>query len=136
MNRLFTNNPAVRDAYPGTAHYIGGTVSDVFIAVRDAVHTGARILSHPLSGIKPWESPYKSIAVSLPPAAETKTTLHYPSLQLIEDALRRVSPCGQISRKREASGTDESLREDYRIIDLDLIKCAQEGLSCPISTTF
>ncbi|MCL2605175.1 MAG: GrdX family protein [Defluviitaleaceae bacterium] len=131
---IYTNNPAVRDRYASLVRFIGGDASAVFTAVRDAVHLGARIISHPLSGsVKPWESPYKSpyksVAVSLPAgSADNRSAVDFQSLRVIEDAMRFPSEI------RGVFNTDESTREDYRIIDLDLITNALEGNICPTST--
>ncbi|MCL2188943.1 MAG: GrdX family protein [Defluviitaleaceae bacterium] len=111
--QIFTNNPAVRAAYPDTVYWVDGAVADVFTAVRDAVHTGAKVLSHPLSGsIKPWQSPYKSIAVSRSAGA-----LCFGSLQRIESAIAALNKGTQA-----VSALSESVLEDFQIIDLDLIK--------------
>ncbi|MCL2501075.1 MAG: GrdX family protein [Defluviitaleaceae bacterium] len=127
---IYTNNPAVRDRYASLARFIGGDASAVFTAVRDAVHLGARIVSHPLSGsVKPWESPYKSVAISLPAgSADNRSAVDFQSLRMIEDAMRYPSEI------RDVFNADESTREDYRIIDLDLITNALEGNICPTST--
>jgi len=117
--RIFTNNPAVEAAYPDLASNIEGGVSAVFFAVRDAVHKGVQVLSHPLSGsIAPGESPYKSVVVS----AEAGE-LDFASLQLIENAISMLN-----SQGAKPMPTDASTQEDYRIIDLDLINSAMYAL--------
>jgi len=92
---------------------ISGNVMDVFIAVRNAVHKGARIISHPLSGsIKPNDSPYKSIVITV-----STGKLDVKSLNIIEDA---ISVLSRLTIKNR--DYDESVLEDFRIIDLDIIK--------------
>jgi len=109
---LITNNTAVVAKYPMHTRFIKGSVSDVFCAVRDEIHKGATLISHPLSGsIKPNESPYKSIAI-----APTTGPLEYKSLCTIEDAISTLARLPD--RQRSYS---ESVLEDFRIIDLDLI---------------
>jgi hypothetical protein len=125
--RIFTNNPSVRDAYPDATLFVEGGVCGVFTAVRDAVHKGARLISHPLSGgVKPWQSPYKSVA-ALVPEVLTGPALDYASLRMVEDA---VALC------RGDCNADESLLADYRMIDLDLINNALEEDACPKYTTY
>jgi hypothetical protein len=127
--RIFTNNPAVQDAYPHLARYMEGGVPAVFTALRDAVHKGARFVTYPLSGsVKPWESPYKSVAVWVKGDLHENRVPDFTSLQLIEDAMRYVSTSAQFVPKW-IRNADESLWEDYRIIDLDLIKNALEANS-------
>ena len=112
---IVTNNHAVADKYPELSEYINGSVSDIFIAVRDAVHKGAQVISHPLSGsIKPNESPYKSVVITA-----STGPLDFKSLNTIEDAiavLARLSDRGRIY--------NESSLDDFRIIDLDLVNSA------------
>jgi len=118
MERLemITNNPDVRDAYGTLALYVSGGVRDVFVAVRDRVHAGARVLSHPLSGsVKPWESPYKSVVISSQQGA-----LDFASLQLIEGALEKLAA-------HTKPPLDASLLADFRIIDLDLMRSAMQS---------
>jgi len=112
MHVILTNNPDVATAYPGLARYHESTVMGVFTATRDAIHGGALLISHPLSGsIKPTESPYKSVIIS-----QKKGSLHYKSLQIIEDA---ISLLARLPGKNYTY--DESILKDFRIIDLDLI---------------
>ena len=112
---IITNNPDVRDAYVALARFIPGGVREVFVAVRDRVHGGAKVLSHPLSGsIKPWESPYKSVVISA-----TNGALDFASLQLIENAMEKLR-----SHAVAAPPTNESILADFRIIDLDLMRSA------------
>jgi hypothetical protein len=121
MERLliFTNNPKVNEAYPDFARYIDGGICAIYTAVRDAVHQNARIVSHPQSGsFDPRENPYKSIALT------QSGKLDFPSLHMIENAIHTLADCGGIFQKFDS---DESVWEDYRIIDLDLIKNAMEA---------
>ena len=115
MQVIITNNPEVAVKYPMESQFYEACVGDIFKIVRDAVHKGGRIISHPLSGsIKPNDTPYKSVVI----ARETGP-LDYKSLQIIEDAinvLRRL-PVKQ-------RGYDESLLQDFRIIDMDHVKSA------------
>lgn len=128
--RIFTNNPDVRARYGAAARWVDGGVREVFCAVRDAVHMGAQVLSHPLSGsVKPWESPYKSVAVCTAGAANGRgAALHFQSLQLIEDAIAKLA-----SALPTAYAINELLAADFRIIDLELIK---GDFTCPSCTIF
>ena len=100
------------EKYPQLSRFVEGDVSAVFTAVRDAIHKGARLVSHPLSGsIKPNVSPYKSIAVET-----IGGSLHYDSLRAIEDAIAALKRLGVKNR----FFTEEVL-EDFRVIDLDII---------------
>ena len=112
---IITNNPAVATMYPELSSYVECSVYDVFAAVRDAVHRGARVVSHPLSGsIKPNESPYKSVVIT-----DATGPLDFKSLQAIEDA---ISMLARLPDKKYIY--DESVLDDFRIIDLDLVNSA------------
>jgi len=98
------------------SRFIEGGVHDVFTAVRDAIHKGAQVISHPLSGsIKPNESPYKSIAITVDTGK-----LDLKSLKIIEDAMSVTARLPDRGRCY-----DESVLDDFRIIDLDLISSAK-----------
>ena len=112
---ILTNNPDLAAMYPDIASYREGSVLNIFEAVRDAVHKGARLISHPLSGsIKPNQTPYKSIVIS----AENGP-LAFKSLQIIEDA---ISVLGRLAENRREY--DESVLADFRIIDIDHMQSA------------
>ena len=116
---IYTNNPAVLQKYPQLATEISGGVGDVFTAVRNAVHRGAVLISHPLSGsIKPNESPYKSVM-----ASTAIGPLHTDSLSLIEGAaavLKKMPP--------KHRSYPETVLEDFAVIDLDLMNSALASL--------
>ena len=112
---IITNNPAVAARFLELSQYNNCSVADIFTAVRDAVHKGAQIISHPLSGsIKPNISPYKSIIIT---SATGKLDLK--SLQIIEDAITTLKKLPTINFNQ-----NECTNEDFRIIDLDLINSA------------
>lgn len=116
---IMTNNPDVRDAYPEVSAYAGYTVEALFKAVRDAVHLGAELISHPLSGsIKPNESPYKSVMVSL-----RRGPLDEASCAMIEDAIATLA---KLPEKPHAY--TERMMADFRVIDLDLMQSAMASL--------
>ena len=115
MLMTFSNNPDVAREFPSSCKYLETDVMGIFNAVRDAVHTGARLISHPLSGsVKPNESPYKSVVVDV-----VKEPLDFKSLQIIEDAITTLKKLPL--KNREYSG---QVLEDFRVIDLDLIMSA------------
>ncbi|MEL7609302.1 MAG: GrdX family protein [Bacillota bacterium] len=119
--RILTNNPAVKEAFPGVTELYDATVEGIFKLGRDAIHFGARLINHPLSGsVKPNESPYKSLVLSIKPAP-----LHADSLSHIEGALQVLAKLGIKNREYP-----ERALEDFRLIDLDLIQSAIQALPC------
>ena len=104
---LITNNPAADGKYSGsveTVYLAGADLASVLRKVRDMVHEGHALLTHPLSGsVKPGQTCYKSVAVT-----REKGALDEESLEIIESSI----------------AVAEKLLEDYRLIDLDLISGA------------
>lgn len=91
---------------------------DVLTSVRDLIHKGHILLTHPLMGsIKPNETPYKTVVVSV----RTQEEIDFNSLMLIENSI-------ETSRKflinKPIRKWSESVLEDFRVIDFDLIKNA------------
>ena len=112
---IITNNPAVEGIYPEFAKLYETDVLGIFTIVRDMVHRGLKVLSHPLCGsIKPWETPYKSILVS-----SSHGNLDFESLKYIENAIDAMKNRGFGSRAYSAE-----VLEDFSLIDLDIINSA------------
>ncbi|MCL1796524.1 MAG: GrdX family protein [Clostridia bacterium] len=113
---ILTNNGAVCEAFPEMTEAVAGGVEDVFIAVRDAVHLGALLISHPLAGsVKPNETPYKSVMLR-----RSANAVDFRSLGYIEDAIAALRGMP----KRASAITEQALR-DYALIDLDLMRSAR-----------
>ncbi len=84
--------------------------------VRDKVQLNYHLLTHPLSGsIKPNETPYKSIAI------KKERELDFLSLELISNAIEVYK---KLQKDLKTPFWTESILEDFRVIDLDLIKNA------------
>lgn len=118
VERIVTNNPAVKSAYEmrRTIDFVSGSYFDVLLRVRDLVHTGSIILTHPLSGsVKPNETPFKSIVLA------KGQSLDLDSLRLIEDAIVVVRGLLKDEIKRMH---DPALLPDFQAIDLTLLRSA------------
>ena len=117
--RILTNNPLAAQKYPQAATLLECGVQGIFTAARDEIHLGAIIINHPLSGsVKPNESPYKSLVLSL-----RKDGLDEFSAQLIEGAM-------EVLRKMPVRERvlPKGVLEDFRVIDLDLLDSAMSAL--------
>ncbi len=79
-----TNNPKIANRFQQIkVDYREGSIIDLLVRVRNYVHRGHCLLTHPLSGsLKPGRIPYKTVALSAAPA-----TLDLASLQHIENAM-------------------------------------------------
>ncbi|MGI6685123.1 MAG: GrdX family protein [Bacillota bacterium] len=116
---IVSNNPLVWVKYPGCVK-IEGTYKEVLIKVRDLIHQGNSLISHPLSGsIKPNETPYKSVLLKV-----GKGGLDYQSLLLIESAIEVADKFYSYRR----NWSDQVIR-DFQVIDEDLLDSALEALA-------
>lgn len=117
---IVSNNPSVTEKYPSVG--VGGDIEAVFRAVRDLVHQGCLILTHPLSGsIKPHETEYKSVILE-----HRSGPVDPRSLELIEAALAAGA---KFRKPRRAWGPEEErVDADFRAIDLSLLETGLEGL--------
>lgn len=112
---IVTNNPLVLEKYPLVALFEEKNVEGIFTSVRDSIHRGAILISHPLAGsVKPNESPYKSVVIS-----SEKGHIDMKSLQIIEDAIGALKKLKVSNRE-----FSERVLEDFQVIDLDLINSA------------
>lgn len=131
---IVTNNIKVKDFFKEEAlMFVEGGIKDVFVAVRDCVHKGHTILTHPLSGsVKPTETPFKSILLT-----ETTGSLNLESLNLIEQAILmldhlennsvtgiRYKKIWENIGKQQLTGPERKILEDFREIDFTLFSNA------------
>ena len=114
---VITNNPLAKNTLEERklcrAEYLDVPFMGLLEAVRDRVHLGYRLLTHPLSGsVKPNETHYKSIGISDAPGQG----LCLESLELIEQAIEafRKFPL-------RYPVLTERLKEDFQVVDLSLI---------------
>lgn len=114
---VVTNNIEVKREYESKAdlRFVEGGYKDVLAAVRDLVHQGHKLITHPLMGsLKPNETPYRSVAIT-----SAKGKLDLESLGYIEEAMA----CFDRFQERPLRGTNapEEMLEDFRLIDLSLL---------------
>ena len=112
--KLITNNPEVitKTKYDGPVIEVKGNYLEVCLKVRDLLHLGYPLLTHPLSGsVKPNETPYKSVLVG-----NTIGKLDIEGIQVIEETINTIKKLGLACKT-----LDEKTNEDFKIIDADLI---------------
>ena len=113
--RIITNNPLVLDRLKETHDVVYREISyeEILREVRDRIHEGHILLSHPLSGsVKPNETPYKSIMIS-----ERKGEVDEGSVKLIENA---IQACRKFIFKSDLY--EAPVYDDFQIIDLTLLE--------------
>jgi hypothetical protein len=115
---IITNNDWVLKKYNGkfTVVYIDGTFKDVLLAVRDKLHLGHELLTHPLgSSVKPGETPIKSIMIS-----DEKNKINFSSVYMIENAIITYDKFN----KEKLKFLDDKRIEDFKLIDLTVLDSA------------
>lgn len=117
-NQIITNNRYVYEKYKDTLkvnYFEDFTYLEILEYVRDKVHQGYKLTTHPLSGsVKPNETPYKTIMIST-----EKENMDYDSLMIIEESIATAKKF--IGIKPTPKWT-ESVLDDFRVIDLSLIE--------------
>ena len=126
---LVTNNLMVNEKYTknGNRHLKRidyrpeADLIGILTVVRDLVHQGHELLTHPLTGsIKPYETPFKSICVG----AETGP-VQMMSVMIIEEA---IGTAKKFLKDQRSVVYPESVLEDFRTIDLSLIDSGIESI--------
>ena len=114
---IYTNNELVFSKYSKDYDVDYSPVSYVELLkrVRDAVHKGAKLLTHPLSGsIKPNETPFKSIYLT-----KDSGKMDLASLELIENAIETTKKF-----PIKFPNMPKHIEEDFALIDLSLVDSA------------
>lgn len=118
---IITNNPMVRDAYANryNTEFRAASYEALLKEVRNLVHLGARLLTHPLYGsVKPHETPYRSVLL------ETGTgRTDAESVALIENALLSAKKF-----RNKAASYDADLLKDCQTVDLSLFESAMYAM--------
>lgn len=117
---VVTNNPLSKRELGAKYEilYIEGSVMDVFRKVRDYIHKGHRLLTHPLmSSIKPNETPFRTIILT----KEGNNIIDMQSLGYIEEGIHTTE---KFLKNYGIPDWDESTLSDFELIDYDLISHA------------
>ena len=123
---IVSNNPLADEKYKELVKAEKTDVMGIFIKARDAIHLGAVLINHPLSGsVKPNESPYKSLVLST-----RRGPVDEKSLQLIEGAVAVLKKLG--IKQREYP---QYVLDDFQVIDLDLLNSAMQALPAEYHTS-
>lgn len=113
---LITNNPLVRNKLEKSFNleYCQVSYLELLKLVRDRIHLGYRLLTHPLSGsVKPSETPYKTVIIS------KCDSFHIDSLMIIENS---ISTARKLLKGGDIPNWNEKILEDFQVIDLSLIE--------------
>lgn len=114
---IITNNPLVFEKLDGkrSVTYQDVSYEEILKEVRDRIHEGHMLLTHPLSGsVKPNETPYKSIMIS-----EQRGDVDPSALKLIENA---IEACHKFVMKSDKYKPE--VYDDFQLIDWTLLESA------------
>jgi len=117
---IITNNKISKEYYEQKYKviFVEGSLMDVFTTVRNYIHKGHELLTHPLMGsVKPNETPYKTVAITY----AALNQVDFNSLMLIENSIETAR---KLLINKPVRNWPESVLEDFRVIDFDLIKNA------------
>lgn len=115
---IITNNPMAAEKYAdrGEVIYLAdANYREVLVAVRDKVYLGHQLINHPLYGsLRPHETPYRTVALTAKAAPQPDADM----CMIMSDAFtvvdRFVLPVAAVM--------SEKIRNDYQMIDCDLLK--------------
>ncbi|MDM8310595.1 GrdX family protein [Clostridium cadaveris] len=116
---ILTNNPLSKKTFEDRyeVEYKETEVLDIMCMVRNRIHEGHRLLTHPLmSSVKPNETPYRTILIS-----KEKGKLDFDSLAIIEDSINTTQKFLNMAKTPKWT---QSILDDFELIDMDLIKNA------------
>lgn len=120
---VVTNNPKifeeVKSKNAEIIYMLNSDFMEVLYKVRDFVHLGYKLLTHPIvSSIKPYETPYKSVALS------KGSELDLYSLELIENSIELTKNFLDKPKRKLTKEIDD----DFRLIDYKLVIGAIESI--------
>jgi len=116
MDILVTNNPLAKEHFQSKfkVDFLEADISGIFVRVRNLIHEGHKLLTHPLTGsVKPNETYYKSVLIT-----EKTNKTDFGSVGIIEDCIQTVNkfPAGKIP-----DNLPEEIIYDMQLVDLSLI---------------
>lgn len=113
--KIITNNPSVKKDYD-EVDFVEGSFEEVLLTVRNLVHSGYDLISHPLgASLRMFFSPYRSIIVG-DEILETNE-MH---IQIIENSIENYK------KHMKERKPDTANKDDYALIDAELLKSSME----------
>ncbi|MHB8074350.1 GrdX family protein [Desulfosporosinus fructosivorans] len=114
-NLIITNNPTVAEMKDNVL-FVDGSAEETLIKVRDLVHEGYELISHPLAAsLRMMFSPFRSVILG-----KKSEQIDAFSAEIIEDSIIKYKRHMDFRRRDTAHG------DDYKMIDLILLEAALE----------
>lgn len=122
---VVTNNDKVVNKYSSSynVEYVDKEgIYEVLIRVRDLIHNGYKLLTHPMSGsLKSNQTPYKSILI-----LKKGDSIDFNDVKLIESAIENYD---KFIKNRKLTNWPENIKNDFKTVDLSLIEsCFNKNL--------
>lgn len=112
-NLIITNNPAVAKI-KDIVLFVDGSAEETLIKVRDLVHEGYELISHPLAAsLRMMFSPFRSVILG-----KKSDKVDTFSAEIIEESIIKFK------RHMESRKIDTDNNDDYKMIDLILLEAA------------
>ncbi len=114
---IVTNNPMSKEKFEFKYKvvFIEGNMMDILKKVRNNIHEGHKLLTHPLmSSVKPNETPYRTICLS----KEKLFEVDLQSLSIIEESILTTE---KFLNDFKTPLWNEKILLDFQLIDYDLI---------------
>lgn len=112
-NLIITNNPSVAESKDNVL-FVDGSAEETLIKVRDFVHEGYELISHPLAAsLRMMFSPFRSVILG-----KKSEQVDGFSAEIIEDSIIKYKRHNDFRKRDTANG------EDYKMIDLILLEAA------------
>lgn len=114
---IVTNNPMSLESFQNKydVKYYNYTPLEILKEVRDYIHKGYRLLTHPLmSSIKPNETPYRTVCLSKEPMSR----VDLQSLEIIEASIATTE---KFLKDFNTPNWSKKILQDFQLIDSDLI---------------
>ncbi|MBU3093082.1 GrdX family protein [Clostridium sp. CM028] len=114
---IVTNNPLCLDKFGEKykVEFLSTGIMNVLKAVRNHIHKGHLLLTHPLSSsIKPNETPYKTVIIT----KSKKEVIDLQSVNFIEESIHTTE---KFIKDRGTPAWSDAVRNDFMLIDYDII---------------
>lgn len=114
---IVTNNPMSKEKFEikYKVIFIEGNMMDILKKVRNNIHEGHKLLTHPLmSSVKPNETPYRTICIS----KEKLLEVDLQSLSIIEESILTTE---KFLNDFKTPQWNRKILLDFQLIDYDLI---------------
>lgn len=124
---IITNNDKVYQKYKNKFDVVfleKGSYMDVLNEIRDNVHRGCKLITHPMAGsLKPNQTPYKSVIIGKKADAKgtapSSSATDYESIVLIENSLEAAY---KFLKFKATPNWSEKILNDFKTVDLSFIE--------------